>query len=82
MPNFKKIPKFKNEDEERKFWATHSRTDHVDWKSAQRVHFPNLKATTLKQLERIRTRNKNVPLKIVQKDVKQAIRAVRRQSHR
>ncbi len=45
MPKFKPIPKFKNEDEERKFWATHSTTDYVDWKSARRVRFPNLKPT-------------------------------------
>ncbi|MBI3322517.1 MAG: hypothetical protein HYZ94_02435 [Candidatus Omnitrophica bacterium] len=40
---FKPIPKFKNEDEERKFWATHDTTKYVDWKSARRVRFPNLK---------------------------------------
>lgn len=45
MDKFKQIPKFKNEDEERKFWATHSVTDYVDWKSARRVRFPNLKPT-------------------------------------
>jgi len=45
MNKFKQIPKFKNEDEERKFWATHNTTDYVDWKSARRVRFPNLKPT-------------------------------------
>jgi predicted DNA binding CopG/RHH family protein len=25
-----KIPKFKNEDEEREFWATHSTADYID----------------------------------------------------
>jgi predicted DNA binding CopG/RHH family protein len=38
-----KIPKFKNEDEERKFWATHSPLDYFDSSSARRVLFPNLK---------------------------------------
>ena len=41
----KRIPKFKNEDAEREFWATHDTTDYVDWKSARRVRFPNLKPT-------------------------------------
>lgn len=45
MPKFKQIPKFKNEDQEREFWATHSTTDYADWKSARRVRFPNLKPT-------------------------------------
>jgi predicted DNA binding CopG/RHH family protein len=38
-----KIPKFKNEDEERRFWATHSPLDYFDTGSARRVLFPNLK---------------------------------------
>jgi predicted DNA binding CopG/RHH family protein len=37
------IPKFKNEDEERKFWAKHSPLDYFDSKLARRVSFPNLK---------------------------------------
>lgn len=32
-----KIPVFKNEDEERKFWATHSTADYVD--SFEKVEF-------------------------------------------
>jgi predicted DNA binding CopG/RHH family protein len=39
----KKIPKFKNEDEEREFWATHDSTAYLDWKKAKRVVLPNLK---------------------------------------
>lgn len=38
-----KIPKFNNEDEERKFWATHSPLDYFDTGSARIVLFPNLK---------------------------------------
>ncbi|MGB6068060.1 MAG: BrnA antitoxin family protein [Desulfomonilaceae bacterium] len=38
-----KIPQFKNEDEEREFWATHSPLDYFDSSSARRVLFPNLK---------------------------------------
>ncbi|MEN8253319.1 MAG: BrnA antitoxin family protein [Patescibacteria group bacterium] len=43
MKNLKPIPKFKNENEEREFWATHSSVDYVDWSKAKRVSFPNLK---------------------------------------
>ena len=39
----KKIPKFKNEDEEREFWATHSPLEYFDINKARRVEFPNLK---------------------------------------
>ncbi len=42
---FKKIPNFKTEDEERKFWDTHDSTDYVDWSKARHVIFPNLKLT-------------------------------------
>ncbi|MBA7641785.1 hypothetical protein ES703_49470 [subsurface metagenome] len=39
----KPIPKFKNEDEEREFWATHSPLDYFDVSKAKKVAFPNLK---------------------------------------
>ncbi len=42
----KKIPKFKNEEEERKFWAKHDSTEYVDWSKAKRAVFPNLKPST------------------------------------
>lgn len=34
---------FKTEDEERKFWATHSPLDFFDVSKAKRASFPNLK---------------------------------------
>lgn len=34
---------FRNEDEERKFWATHSPLDYFDVKKPKRARFPNLK---------------------------------------
>lgn len=46
MKKLKSIPKFKNEDEERDFWATHDSTDYIDWSKAERVIFPNLKFST------------------------------------
>lgn len=30
----KPIPEFKNEDEEREFWATHDVTEYFDWSKA------------------------------------------------
>ncbi len=39
------IPRFKNEDEERKFWATHSPLDYFDSSSVRRASFPGLKPT-------------------------------------
>ena len=43
----KKVPIFKNEDEEREFWATHDTTDYYDLSKAVRVSFPNLKPSTV-----------------------------------
>ncbi len=43
----KKLPKFKNEDEEREFWATADSTDYIDWDNAMiNPSFPNLKPST------------------------------------
>jgi len=39
------VPEFKSEDEEREFWDKHDSTEFVDWQSAQRRKFPNLKPT-------------------------------------
>jgi len=41
--NKKRVPKFKNEDKEREFWATHSSLDYFDTRRAKRVILPNLK---------------------------------------
>ena len=37
------IPVFKNEDEEREFWATHSPLDYFDSNNVKTASFPNLK---------------------------------------
>jgi len=42
----KQFPKPKNEDEEREFWNEHDSSDYLNWKSAERVLFPNLKPST------------------------------------
>jgi len=41
--NRKRIPKFKNEDEERNFWSKNDSTDYFDWDKAKKVALPNLK---------------------------------------
>lgn len=46
MKNLKRIPEFKNLEEEAKFWDTHDSTEYIDWSKAQRAIFPNLKPTT------------------------------------
>jgi len=44
----KQIPKFKNEDEERKFWEFHDSTEFVNWKQAKKVTFSKLKPSVKK----------------------------------
>jgi predicted DNA binding CopG/RHH family protein len=42
----KRIPHFRTEAEERKFWETHDSTEYVDWSKAQRARLPNLRMST------------------------------------
>lgn len=46
MKNLKKIPKFKDEAQERQFWADHDSTEYIDWSKAAKASFPNLKPST------------------------------------
>jgi predicted DNA binding CopG/RHH family protein len=46
MSKVKKVPKFKTELEERKFWETHDSSDYVDWTKAESVALSNLKPST------------------------------------
>ena len=41
-----KIPKFKNEDEEREFWEKIDLSEYFEPKDFELVSFPNLKPTT------------------------------------
>lgn len=41
----KRIPKFKNEEAERAFWATRDSADYIDWSAARKLVLPNLKPT-------------------------------------
>ena len=46
MNKLKKIPEFKNEQEERAFWEVNDSEEYIDWSSAKAVRFPNLKKST------------------------------------
>jgi predicted DNA binding CopG/RHH family protein len=45
MSKKKKLPTFRNEDQEREFWSKKDSTAYVDWENAKRVVLPNLKPT-------------------------------------
>lgn len=42
----KKIPKFKNEAEERKYWQKEDSLELIDWSDAEEVVLPKLKPST------------------------------------
>jgi len=46
MKKLKRIPYFKTEKEERVFWQTHDSTEYVEYKSFQKIQFPNLKLSS------------------------------------
>jgi predicted DNA binding CopG/RHH family protein len=47
MPFTKKkpVPEFRSEEEARQFWGAHDSTEFMDWRTAKRRKFPNLKPT-------------------------------------
>ncbi|MDT8390842.1 MAG: BrnA antitoxin family protein [Lentisphaeria bacterium] len=42
----KRLPTFKNEAEERRFWQTHDSTEYVNWSEAEPLVLPELKPST------------------------------------
>lgn len=42
----KRIPKFKTEAEERKFWQKHDSAEYIDWTDAEEAVLPRLKPST------------------------------------
>lgn len=46
MPKNKSVPKFESEDLERDFWAEQGSSEYLDWSSAKKVVFPQLKPST------------------------------------
>jgi len=39
----KTVPEFRNEQDEREFWATHDSKEYIDWEKAKTAIFPDLK---------------------------------------
>ncbi len=46
MKKFKKIPKFRNEDAERNFWATHDTTEYFDTSKPIKLDLSRLQPST------------------------------------
>ena len=46
MRKLKPIPQFKNENEEKEFWAVSDSSEYIDRDSTKNVRFPNLKPST------------------------------------
>ncbi|MBN1347825.1 BrnA antitoxin family protein [candidate division KSB1 bacterium] len=46
MNRLKKIPQFKNVDEEREFWSKSDSTEYIDWEKSEKIAFPKLKPST------------------------------------
>ncbi|MCP5063771.1 MAG: hypothetical protein GY936_15090 [Ignavibacteriae bacterium] len=46
MKKLKNIPKFKNEEEERKFWTKNDSSDFIDWNKSKLTSFPKLHPST------------------------------------
>ena len=46
MSKKKVIPEFRSEELERDFWAEQDSSQYVDWSSAEKVVFPQLKPST------------------------------------
>jgi predicted DNA binding CopG/RHH family protein len=42
----KPIPVFRSEAQERRFWETHDSSAYLDWSTARKARFPNLKPST------------------------------------
>jgi len=43
--NKKEIPRFKNEEEETEFWASHDSSEYIDWSQSKSLSLPKLKPT-------------------------------------
>jgi predicted DNA binding CopG/RHH family protein len=44
--SLKKVPLFKTEKEEKKFWDTHDSSEYIDWNNSNKVAFSELKPST------------------------------------
>jgi predicted DNA binding CopG/RHH family protein len=39
-------PKFRSEEAEREFWATHDSAEYIDWRKGKRATLPNLRPSS------------------------------------
>lgn len=46
MNKLKKIPKFKDEEEEREFWIKSDSSEYINWKKSKKITFSKLKPST------------------------------------
>lgn len=46
ISKLKKVPKFKSEEEEFKFWSAHDFTEYINFSKPRRAIFPKLKPST------------------------------------
>ncbi len=46
LKEVKNIPKFKNEEEEREFWANNDSSDFIEWNKSKLTSFPKLRPST------------------------------------
>ena len=70
MSKLKKIPKFKTEAEERRFWLKVDSTEYVDYSKPEKWIFPNLKLTSTPITIRIpKSLLGRVKMKAHQKDI-------------
>ena len=46
MTKIKRVPRFKTEDEERKFWRTHDSSEYLEWDEATEITLAKLKPST------------------------------------
>jgi predicted DNA binding CopG/RHH family protein len=44
----KRIPEFRNEDEEREFWASHDSTEYINWNQTEKITLSRLKPSVRK----------------------------------
>jgi predicted DNA binding CopG/RHH family protein len=42
----KALPRFRTEESEREFWASHDSTDYIDWRKGKRAVLPKLKPSS------------------------------------
>ena len=79
LKQLKPIPKFKSEQEERKFWQTHDSSKYLDWSKVEKASFPNLKLTSKpvtirlpqSMIDRlkIKAHKKDMPYQTLMKDI-------------